>query len=355
MRHQIVLPLLYLCFSVTSLSILQSIAPQLAPIQFLFFLVGAILFWAISRLPLAFMKNFHWFAYSFIIFLLVLTLAIGVARKGATRWIPLGPITIQASQLAQPVCILTLGFFLAKNSLKSIPNIFKFFGLVGLPWFLIFIEPNLGTSLIFLLSMGCMLLCTDVSNKLFMSLVIGAVIGGILSWLFLLHPYQKQRVLSFISPDENVESSYNSRQSVIAVGSGQIWGRGLGHGVQSQLRFLPERQTDFIFASLAEELGLFGSLIVILMYVSLLGFLFYVIFRGISNLESVYILIGFVSFITCQVGVNIGMNMGILPITGITLPFISYGGSSVLSCAISFGILQRVITDTIRPRTYLIK
>lgn len=345
MRQMVVLPLLYFAFAVMSLSIIASISPNLVFMQFCFFLLGGCIFAGVSLINFNLWRQFHWLFYTGSVIALIITLALGVVHKGAARWIPLGPINFQPSQFAQPLTIITLSFFLSRHSLKKFPNIIKYGILITLPWFLTMIEPNLSTSLIFLFFAFMMALHADLPMKWITSGVIIGIVLLIIGWIFFIKPYQKQRVLTFIAPQENQESSYNAQQSMISVGSGGLTGRGLGHGVQSQLRFLPERQTDFIFASIAEELGLLGSSFVILLYATL----FFFIYIKLIKVKTVFfqsLLVGFLAFFCIQVTINIGMNMGLLPITGITLPFISYGGSSLLSFALSFGILQRAILET---------
>ena len=171
-----------------------------------------------------------------------------------------------------------------------------------------------------------------------------AMIPVILGWQFLLHDYQKQRILSFASPEEHQTASYNAEQSLIAVGSGRLLGRGLGHGVQSQLRFLPERQTDFIYASYAEELGFLSVILLLALYLTLCLALLWRSAVTPDRMMSLY-LAGLTTQLIVHIAVNIGMNMGLLPITGITLPFMSYGGSSLLSFALSLGIAERIVIE----------
>ncbi|MEO8581049.1 MAG: FtsW/RodA/SpoVE family cell cycle protein [Patescibacteria group bacterium] len=345
MRQLVVLPLLYFCFAVVSLSIIASIAPNLVYVQFIFFLLGSCIFFCVSFFNFNLWRKYHWWLYGGSLLALIITLSLGIVHKGAARWIPIGPINFQPSQFAQPITIVTLSFFLGSNSLRKFSNLIKYSLLIVVPWFLTIIEPNLSTSLIFLFFAGMMALHSDLPVRWIGSALVFIFILSIIGWIFVVKPYQKQRILTFLSPDDHQESSYNARQSMIAVGSGGLMGRGLGHGVQSQLRFLPERQTDFIFASLAEELGLLGSFLVLFLY----GILFFFLSLKLSKSQNTFfqsLFIGFLSFFCIQVTINIGMNMGILPITGITLPFLSYGGSSLLSFALSFGILERAIIET---------
>ncbi len=354
MRQLITLPLLYFCFAVISLGIIASIAPQLVFTQFIYFLLGAGLFTLSSILPLSFWRRYHWVFYLGTLVALVVTLMLGVIHKGAARWIPIGPINFQPSQSGQPLTILTLSFFLNSFHLKRFQNVLVYGVLILLPWILTFLEPNLSTSLIFLFFAAIMAIHADIPVRWIVATVIVACIVFTIGWFTVIKPYQKQRVLTFFSPDQNQAENYNARQSLISVGSGGLWGRGLGHGVQSQLRFLPERQTDFIFASIAEELGLFGSLTVLFLY----GLLFFFLYSQLSKARSVFfqsLFVGFLAFFCIQVSVNVGMNIGLLPITGITLPFISYGGSSLLSFALSFGILERAVIENERKKALYIR
>ena len=169
-----------------------------------------------------------------------------------------------------------------------------------------------------------------------------AVIGAGLSWKFVLQDYQKRRVEVFLNPELDPRGrGYNVRQAVIAVGSGQVFGKGLGHGLQGQLNFLPERQTDFIFASASEEIGFVGNLGLIILYFLLLSRLIYIMRRAKDDLA--YYIVGGVLFMMIgQIFINIGMNIGLMPVTGIPLPFLSYGGSSLLVVFISLGIVQNI-------------
>jgi rod shape determining protein RodA len=168
----------------------------------------------------------------------------------------------------------------------------------------------------------------------------------------LISTYQRDRILSFFNPSQagmsaaaETSTQYNSRQALIAVGSGGLFGRGLGYGIQSHLRFLPERQTDFIFAALAEELGLVGSLLVLGCYIMLISLLWRLIFHQ-TDLKKIGFLISFTLLLFIQTAINIGMNIGLLPITGVTLPFLSYGGSSILGFALGLGVTQVISHET---------
>jgi len=354
MTSRFVLPFLFLCFGGISLTVLQSIAPNLFPIQAVYYLAATALFFFGSLMPYALWKKLAFVLYGVVIVLLVLTFVISDIRKGAARWLDLGPISVQPSQLAQPVTLLVLSIYTAKYRLTSLKRIAVFGLILMVPWILIFIEPNLGTSLILLFSAGAIFYSSDVPLRWIGILLGGFLVAAILGWVFLLKPYQKQRVFSFLNSDSDTDASYNATQSVIAVGAGGVFGRGLGHGIQSQLRFLPERQTDFIFASLAEEIGFFGSTFVLLLYTALFIFILLLAFRT-QDLSQRYFCLGVVAFFCIQIFINVGMNMGIFPITGITLPYISYGGSSLLSLTLLLCILQRIATDTFQPKALEIR
>jgi len=170
-----------------------------------------------------------------------------------------------------------------------------------------------------------------------------------LIWTFFLHDYQKSRLEIFFHPDRApLVEGYNARQALLAVGSGQLVGRGLGFGSQSQLRFLPEARTDFIFAVLAEELGFLGVSVLLLTWLLLIMRLLSFVFVSHDDF-AIFVLVGAIILLVIQVGVNVGMNMGLVPVTGITLPFVSFGGSSMLATAILLGLSQSIRWRQLRP------
>ena len=215
-----------------------------------------------------------------------------------------------------------------------------------IPWLIIFMQPDLGTSLV--LGIGWIAIFLF---RLPLKLVISS---GLVFLLFLvpvykyaLRPYQRDRITTFINPfADPLGNGYHVIQSLIAVGSGQIWGKGLGHGTQSQLRFLPEHHTDFIFASLAEELGLVGSVFVLALFSVILWRLYH-ISQTSSSLSASLFCLASMSMLCFQIFINIGMNLGLAPVTGITLPFISYGGSSLLSLGILLGVASSISQNAV--------
>jgi len=208
---------------------------------------------------------------------------------------------------------------------------------------LVLIEPDLGSAIvIFVIWLG-LLSVSKMNKKHLAILLLSAVVLSIFSWSFVLKPFQKERIYTFLNPSKDpTGSGYNVMQSIIAVGSGSLTGRGVGRGFQSQLKFLPERQTDFIFASTAEELGLFASIFILLMFGIILLRLIRIARQARDNF-GMYLTLGIFFMLLVQVVINIGMNIGLLPVTGIPLPFFSYGGSSLLTTMLSLGLVQSVM------------
>ncbi len=344
-KRFLILPLIYLFFAAISLTIIQSIAPVLVQYQALFFVIGALIFTITSTIPLNTWKRLSPLLYVGMIIFLIIPLAFGIVTRGSRGWIPIGPFNLQPSQFSQPIALLLLSFFLTKHSMKEWKNLVLASVMIGLPLLLIFIEPDFGTFAVLSVALSSIIFFSDIpfSRILFLSGIM-IVLSGLV-WTLLLQPYQKQRITTFFSSEETQVDNYNAVQSLIAVGSGQVWGRGLGHGVQSQLRFLPERQTDFIFASLAEETGFIGVSLLLSLYFILLIYIFLVAQRHKYRSPQQLFLLGAASLLFIQIFINVGMNSGIMPITGITLPFISYGGSSLLSFAFLFGLIQHIVIN----------
>lgn len=333
------LPISLISFLLISIGILviYSSSKELAIQQAIFTVIGFIFFIVVSKLELQSIKSFINPLYIFILILLIAVLFLGFETRGTLRWIPLGIFNIQPSEFAKPVLILLLAKFWSENHPSWI-NVVKSL-LWAAPFFLlVFKQPDLGSSLTLMAIWLGVLLATGVSVRKIMILFLIAVIVIPVSWSFL-HGYQKERILSFLAPESDpLGKGYNLIQSMIAVGSGGFLGRGLGMGTQSRLQFLPEFRTDFIFASIAEELGFVGAVLILALYLLLLVYSL----RGTqksSNRFSFLVIMGVVSMILFQVFVNIGMNIGILPITGITLPLISYGGSSAVATLLSLGMV----------------
>lgn len=320
--------------------VIYSSSQELAIQQAAFAFVGFLVYIFISQFDYRSVKFFIPPFYIAILTMLLLVSLLGIETRGAVRWIPLGLFNIQPSEFAKPVLILFLAQFWINhnpfwaNILKSLLWVLPFI-------LLIFKQPDLGSTLTVLAIWLLMLFASGISIKktLAISLLIIFIIP--LSSLFL-QEYQKQRIVGFLDPSSDpLGKGYNLIQSEIAVGSGQIIGRGLGRGTQSRLQFLPEFRTDFIFASIAEELGFLGSFVIISIYLFLLVYCLKVA-EGAFDRFGFLIILGVVAMLAFQTFVNIGMNVGLLPITGITLPLISYGGSSLIATLVCLGFVASV-------------
>lgn len=319
--------------------VIYSSSELLAVQQLIFAIVGLILFILVSQINYPEAANIAKGAYLIIILLLVFVLFLGFETRGSIRWIPLGAVNIQPSEFAKPVIILFLASFWAKtkpNWINILKSIFVLLPII----FLVFKQPDLGTTLTILAIWFGVLLTSRVSvKKLFVVILIVFLLIP-LSW-FTLHDYQRSRITSFLSPEADpLGVGYNLIQSTIAVGSGGIFGRGLGYGTQSRLQFLPEYRTDFIYATIAEEFGFFGSVLILGLYGFLIGYCLKI--AAYADYLGSFLVTGVAVMLIFQIAVNIGMNIGLLPITGITLPLISYGGSSLVSTMISLGFVASV-------------
>lgn len=282
--------------------------------------------------------------YLILIFALLYLQIFGDPIRGSASWIDFGVFQLQPAELAKIIIGVGLARWLYVNrgQINSWRNLALTFVYAGLPAALVFFEPDLGSATI-LMSIWFGLILISPIRKIYIVilLVIAIIVAGI-GWQFVLRDYQKQRVEVFINPDLDPQGSgYNVRQAKIAVGSGQWFGRGLGRGVQSGLQFLPEKHTDFVFAAASEEVGFVGSLFILSLYVILLSRLLFVMRNARDDL-GMYITGGVLFMILSQVTINIGMNVGMLPVTGIPLPLLTAGGSSMLVTAIALGIVQNV-------------
>lgn len=345
-----ILPGVIIILGLISVVTLKSVAPHLAGQQTLFVLVGMVVFWLAAKLPFQHLQRWALPLYVALCLALIFSYGIGLATGRPGRWIPIGLFNIQPSQLAIPVTALILTNI--PGSFNSSHNLLKALGFIALPAVLIFIEPDLGTTIVYLISMLTVVFIKGIPGKTISILAGISLVALVVAWLTILRPYQKQRITSFINQSEDVQgANYNATQALIAVGSGQLTGRGIGEGIQSHLRFLPERQTDFIFASLAEEFGFIGASTVLLLYATLIGTLLLAA-KQVPDVDKAAFTSSLITMTTLHVVVNIGMNIGIMPITGITLPFLSYGGSSILSLCAMYGVVQSTTRD-LKPQAVL--
>lgn len=275
-------------------------------------------------------------------FFLVLLLVVGSAIKGVESWFNLGLFSVEPSDPLKIIIILVLAKYFSRRHIEiaNIRHIILSGLYVAIPAFLVFLQPDFGSSIIILLIWLGMIMVSGVSKKHLLAIFLITAVLLTASWLFVFQPYQKERILTFLNPARDVQGAgYNAIQSMIAVGSGKVAGKGIGFGSQSRLEFLPEHQTDFIFAAFAEEWGFVGVLFVFLFYGIVAWRVLKNAFVGQSNFESLYG-IGIAIFLIAQFFIHVGMNIGLLPITGTTLPFLSYGGSHMATVYAGFGILM---------------
>lgn len=278
------------------------------------------------------------------IVLLVLTAVIGTSGGGAQRWISVGPVTIQPSEFAKLPVLIVCAAYLHRHiadeplplRLLLVPVL-----LLGIPSALILKQPDLGTAIIVCLTSGVVLLVAGLHWRLIAAVALLGALALPQAWA-MLKPYQQQRLLTFIDPQADpLGSGYHVIQSRIAIGSGQLTGKGYLRGSQNRLDFLPEQHTDFVFSVFAEEWGFVGCLLVLLGYAALLGRCLVIGMRAKDNF-AVLLTAGLTALIFTQVLINIGMASGMLPVVGVTLPFFSYGGSSLLVSMVAVGLLMNV-------------
>ena len=281
--------------------------------------------------------------YEFNLILLVLVMLIGQTALGAQRWIALGPISIQPSEFSKLIMIISLAAILEKkggkiNTLKGLLPVAAY---VGVPFILVLKQPDLGTSLVFLAIFVGMIFIAGIRLRLLMGFFVAGMAALPVVWHFL-KDYQKMRIMVFLDPNvDPLGAGYHIIQSKIAIGSGMLFGKGLFGGTQSQLNFLPENHTDFIFSVVGEELGFVGCVILLLLYLVILwrGLQ---IARDASDTFGRLLAVGIISMIAFHVLVNVGMTMGIMPVTGIPLPLMSYGVSSLTTNIMAIAILLNI-------------
>lgn len=268
----------------------------------------------------------------------------GTSALGAQRWIQIGPITLQPSEFAKVFIIICLARMLAdhKGGFLTWKSLLPVVGLMLPPFVLVFIQPDLGTSLVFAAICFGMLFLSGLRMKIVKQAFLALVAVFPVFWFFLLKDYQKTRLLVLFDPDiDRYGSGYHVIQSKISIGSGGFIGKGLFEGTQSQLNFLPENHTDFIFSVIGEEMGFVGAIFLLFLYFLLL-YRTIVISRTAGNTFGSLLACGIFSMWLFQVFINVGMTLGIMPVTGIPLPFISYGGSALVANMVCAGILMNI-------------
>lgn len=312
--------------------------------QLIWLALGVVVFFGASQIDWRFLRRGGVAAgmYGVLIIPLLLLLVLGHAVKGARSWLAVGGLGIEPIEFVKLALIILLAKYFSRRHIEihNIRHIIVSGMYAALVFVLVALQPDFGGAIIIFLIWFGMVFFSGISKKHVATVVcLGLVLFGAL-WSFGFHDYQKQRILNFVNPSRDVQGSgYNAYQSMVAVGSGQLFGKGIGYGTQSKLRFLPEYQTDFIFAAFAEEWGFIGILIVF----TLFGVIFWRIIqtaaRGASNFETLFAL-GVLCYISAHFALHAGINMGILPVTGTTIPFMSYGGTHILGEFLALGMLS---------------
>lgn len=315
--------------------------------QLFFVVFGFLIMMILSFFDYRIIKN-HSFVlillYLFSLLLLGIVLLFGQQIRGAASWLQLGPLNFQPVELMKLVVILLLAKYFSFRHIEMyrIRHIIVSGIYVGLPILLIVPQPDLGSVLVLLsIWLGVMLVAGIKIRHLFILALI-AILVVTSSWFWLLQDYQQQRIITFLNPQTDPYGhGYNVVQSLIAVGSGQVTGHGLKQASQSQLNFLPEQQTDFIFATFAEQWGFLGIVFLLTLFAILFWRMIKIALISNNNFSRLFVS-GLAIVVFFQLMINIGMNMAILPIVGLTLPFISYGGSSLITLFIGLGIMQSI-------------
>ena len=306
--------------------------------------ISFFVFFAFSLVDWRFLRKSELLAGFFVLmsFFLAALLVFGHTVKGAASWFDLGFFSIEPVDPLKILVILILAKYFSRRHIEIanirhiiLPSLYVF-----IPAFLVFLQPDFGSFIIIFLIWLGMMLMSGINKKHLLAIFLIVIVTLASAWFFVFKPYQKARILTFVDPARDARGAgYNALQSMIAVGSGRFFGKGIGFGSQSRLEFLPEHQTDFVFAAFAEEWGFVGALFVFLFYGIIIWRIFRIAALGRSNFESLYG-IGTAIFLMAHFFVNVGMNIGIMPITGTTLPFLSYGGSHMLTVYAALGILM---------------
>ena len=313
--------------------------------QFYWMLLGMIISLFVCSLDYHILEDLSYWFYALLILLLFAVLAVGKNSMGATRWLNLGFFNIQPSELMKLVIIVTFARFFnnfqAVGGLK-VKEVLIPLGLLAFPAALIMKQPDLGTATLVILIAISMIMYIGLRWSTIVTFICVTIPMVWVGWSFLLRPYQKNRVLDFLNPERSrLGSGYHIIQSKIAVGSGGIFGKGFVKGTQSQLRFLPEQHTDFAFSVFAEEWGFVGSLLLIIIYLSLVLWGLNIA-RRCNDRFGGLLAVGVTAMLFWHIVINIGMVIGLFPVVGVPLPFFSYGGTSMITSMVGIGLLQNI-------------
>jgi rod shape determining protein RodA len=305
-------------------------------------LISLAVFFIVSRFEYRFLKQTRVviIIYGVILFILSLLFVLGHISKGAQSWFSFGGLSFQPSDLMKLALIIVLAKYFSRRHIEiaNVRHVVVSFVYMLIPFLLVLFQPDLGSALVLGAIWFGMVLISGISKSHLFAVIAIAIVTFTFAWSFVFKPYQKARIMNFVYPLQDIRGTgYNAYQSTIAVGSGGLFGKGIGYGTQSRLNFLPEYKTDFIFAAYAEEWGFVGAILLLVFYMIVLSKLALYALVADSTFEALFtygVLVWFFTHIT----INIGMNIGIMPVTGIPLPLMSYGGSHLLAESIALGM-----------------
>ena len=307
--------------------------------------IGLFIFFCVSFMHYHYLIKLSYVIYAINLLFLIAVKFMGRSFGGAQRWLDMGWFFYQPAETFKLVVIILLARILSiKRSwqVSTIKELIKPMIFIAIPIVLIIRQPDLGTALITLIIATSIIVFAKVHKYILWSAFLFILCAAPVAWQFGLKEYQKERILTFISPGQDPRGAgYNTIQSKIAIGSGKFFGKGFQKGTQSQLEFLPERHTDFIFSALSEEHGFVGSTITLLLFILLMFIGFHTAFQS-RDKEGAFLCIGMSFYLFWHTIINMGMTMGLLPIVGVPLPLLSYGGSSLITTLIALGVVSSV-------------
>lgn len=319
--------------------------------QGIFLLMGLAVMFFLAFINAQLYRNYSLFLllfYFFSLALLVGVLITGNQIRGTTGWFRFGEIGFGPVELAKFAIILILAKYFSHRHVEvyRVRHIIISGLYAALPILLVLLQPDLGSALVLVAIWLGMILLSGMKQRHLIIVILAGVIVAVLAWSFAFKPYQKERILTFLNPAKDpLGYSYNLIQSEIAIGSGGFWGKGLGHGSQGQLNFLPEKHTDFIFSVFAEEWGFLGVSVFFIFFSLFFWRLMRIIMAAGNNFYRLFTA-GYAIMIFSQIIINVGMCLGLMPITGIALPFLSYGGSNLLINLMMLGVVLNIATQT---------
>jgi rod shape determining protein RodA len=331
------------CYSATASYHIGGTPYYIRQIYWIFMGLGLVML--VSSVDYHILEDLSYWAYGTVIFLLVVVLVAGKTSMGATRWLRLGPITLQPSEPMKLVIIIAYARFFAAYPVLSglrLRDLGYPLLILGVPALLIAKQPDLGTAILVVFIGLSIMLFVGIRWSTIAAGVLAAIPAGYLGWHYALREYQKNRILDFLDPERSrLGSGYHIIQSKIAVGSGGFFGKGFLHGTQAQLRFLPEQHTDFAFSVFSEEWGFAGCLLLVLLYLCLALWGLQIAGRCNDRFGTL-VAVGVTAMLFWHIVINIGMVIGIFPVVGVPLPFFSYGGTSMVTSMIAVGILLNI-------------